>query len=191
MQKDKWNNIHFEGKHEDEKILHYCLPSKKQTVYELLKILMPMVFIYVLLTVLMFNDYIPFSVGVVIYVIITLGVGGAVGYKLYRAHNNFLYITSKRILFHGMEGLFKDYVKKISYDNVRNVNYFTGSILGKIFNYGTLEIQSSHGGIGDITVYHIDNGKMLTHYIDKLIHIPVEERGNFPEFDANYFKDWK
>ncbi len=90
-----------------------------------------------------------------------------------------------------MEWLFKDYVKKISYDNIRNVNYFTWSILGKIFNYGTLEIQSSHWWIGDITVYHIEHGKMLTHYIDKIIHIQAEERSSFPEFDPNYFKDWK
>jgi hypothetical protein len=32
---------------------------------------------------------------------------------------------------------------------------------------------------------------MLTHYIDKLLHMPQEERKNFAEFDPEYFKNWQ
>jgi hypothetical protein len=32
---------------------------------------------------------------------------------------------------------------------------------------------------------------MLTHYIDKLLHMPQEERQKFAEFDPEYFKNWQ
>jgi hypothetical protein len=40
-------------------------------------------------------------------------------------------------------------------------------------------------------VYHIENGKMLTHYIDKVLHLDPEDRKKFSEFDPEYFKNWK
>lgn len=181
----------FEGKHKDEIILHYCEPSNKQTYYEIFKILFPLLLLWVILTALMMNGILPEIAVIILFAIFTLWAGLSIWYKLHRASNNYLYITSKRVLFHGMEWLFKDYVKKISYENIRNVNYFTDSILWKIFNYGTLEIQSSHGWEWDIKVYHIEHGKMLTHYIDKLLHMPQDERINFAEFNPEYFKNWQ
>jgi len=190
MKKINLSELNFEWKHADEIILHYAQPSNKQTYYEIFKILLPMTILWVIFTVLMVNKIIPVFIAIILYVIFTVWSGLTIGYKLHRASNNYLYITSKRVLFHGMEWLFKDYVKKISYENIRNVNYFTGSILGKIFNYWTLEIQSSHGWDGDIKVYHIEHGKMLTHFIDKIIHLPQEDRKKFNEFDPEYFKNW-
>lgn len=185
------SELTFEGKHKDEIILHYCEPSNKQTYYEIFKILFPLLMLWVILTALMMNGILPEIVVIILFAIFTLWAGLTIWYKLHRASNNYLYITSKRVLFHGMEWLFKDYVKKISYENIRNVNYFTDSILWKIFNYGKLEIQSSHWWEWDIKVYHIENGKMLTHYIDKLLHMPQEDRKNFAEFDPEYFKNWQ
>ncbi len=111
-------------------------------------------------------------------------------YKLHRVKRNYIIITSKRVIFSGLDGFFKDYVKKITFDNIRNVNYFTDSFLGKIYGFGTLEIQSSHNGQSDIHVYHIPHGKLITHYIDKIISLPQEERKDFPAFDPAYFKNW-
>ncbi|MDP5039065.1 MAG: hypothetical protein NWP80_01305 [Candidatus Gracilibacteria bacterium] len=181
-------NITFEGKHIDEKILHFTKPSKIQTIYENIRILIPVLLIQTLSIFLYNYGILNIIYFIIFWIILDFATFLTIYYKIYRVNKNFLIITSKRILFHGMEGLFKDYVKKISYDNVRNVNYFTTSILGKIYNYGTLEIQSSHGGLGDITVYNINNGKMLTHYIDKIMHLTPDERTNFGEFDPNYFK---
>lgn len=191
MNKTNLSELNFDGKHADEVILHFCKPSNKQTYYEIIKILLPMLILLVIFTTMLVNEILPKVIVMVLFFIFTVGTGLTIWYKLYRASNNYLYITSKRILFHGMEWLFKDYVKKISYENIRNVNYFTDCILWKLFNYGTLEIQSSHWGEWDIKVYHIDNGKMLTHYIDKLLHMPLEERRGFSEFNAEYFKNWQ
>ena len=190
MKKINLSELNFEWKHADEVILHYAKPSNKQTYYEIFKVLFPMVILGIIFTILMANKIIPVFIAIILYIIFTIGSWLTVWYKLYRASNNYLFITSKRVLFHGMEWLFKDYVKKISYENIRNVNYFTNSILWKIFNYGTLEIQSSHGWEWDITVYHIEHGKMLTHFIDKILHLPSEDRKNFKEFDPEYFKNW-
>lgn len=191
MSEKKWENHSFEWKHVDEVILHYCKPSKKQTVLEIIKIILPIIIIEIFFTALAVKEIIPLFVLIIIFVLLTTSLGLTIWYKLYRAGNNYLYITSKRILFHGMEWLFKDYVKKISYENIRNVNYFTDSLFGKIFKYGSLEIQSSHGWEWDIRVYHIENGKMLTHYIDKIIHLSADQRWEFAEFDPQYFNNWK
>jgi hypothetical protein len=32
---------------------------------------------------------------------------------------------------------------------------------------------------------------MLTHYIDKVMHLSPDERNEFAEFDPEYFKNWK
>lgn len=191
MSEKKWKWYSFEWKHVDEVVLHYCKPSKKQTVLELIKIILPIVIIEIIFTSLAVQKVIPLFVLVIIFVLLTTWMWLTIWYKLYRASNNYLFITSKRILFHGMEWLFKDYVKKISYENIRNVNYFTDSFFWKIFNYGSLEIQSSHWGEWDIRVYHIENGKMLTHYIDKVLHLDPDDRKKFSEFDPEYFKNWK
>lgn len=191
MSEKKWENHNFEWKHIDEVVLHFCKPSKKQTIIEIIKIIFPIIVIEIIFTTLTVSWYIPLFILIIIFVLLTTSLGLTIWYKLYRSGNNYLYITSKRILFHGMEWLFKDYVKKISYENIRNVNYFTDSFFWKIFRYGSLEIQSSHGWEWDIRVYHIENGKMLTHYIDKIIHLPTDERKDFSEFDPEYFKNWK
>ena len=191
MSEKKWSNHNFEWKHVDEVVLHFCKPCKKQTVIEIIKIILPIFIIEMIFTFMTVQWWIPLFVLIIIFVLLTTSLGLTIWYKLYRSGNNYLYMTSKRILFHGMEWLFKDYVKKISYENIRNVNYFTDSFFGKCFKYGSLEIQSSHGWEWDIRVYHIENWKMLTHYIDKVLHLPAEERKDFAEFDPTYFKNWK
>jgi hypothetical protein len=191
MKKINLSELSFEWKHADEVILHYTKPSNKQTYYEICKILFPMIILGIIFTALMVNNFIPVFIAVMLYVLFTVWSWLTIWYKLHRANSNYLFITSKRVLFHGMEWLFKDYVKKISYENIRNVNYFTDSILWKIFNYWALEIQSSHWWEWDIKVYHIENWKMLTHFIDKILHLSSEERKTFNEFDPEYFKNWK
>ncbi len=186
-QTGKYKHMSFEGKHADEVILYYCRPSWVQLKYELLKLLLPMLLIDIIFIVLFASDVI--NIGVLVFgcIIVTLLFAFSVFFKIYRARNNYLYITSKRVLFHGIEWFFKDYVKKINYENIRNINYFTESFIGKMFNFGALEIQSSHGWAGDIKVYHIHHGKMLTHYIDKLMSLSLTERARFAEFDIDYF----
>lgn len=186
-----WRHLHFEGQHVDEKILHFARPSKKQTIIEILKIILPMLIIISIIVAFAawWIIWVLWTTLLVFLVVIPASV--TIFYKLYRSKRNYLFITSKRVLFHGMEWLFRDYMKKITYENIRNVNYSTDSIWGKIFWYGTLSVQSSHGGEWDITVYHIEYGKMLTHYLDKVMSLPQEERNNFNEFDASYFKNWK
>ena len=190
MKKINLSELNFEWKHADEVILHYAQPSNKQTYYEIFKILFPLLILGIIFTALMMNGILPEIIVIILFAIFTLWAWLTIWYKLHRASNNYLYITSKRVLFHGMEWLFKDYVKKISYENIRNVNYFTDSILWKIFNYWTLEIQSSHGWEWDIKVYHIEHWKMLTHFIDKVLHLSPEDRKKFNEFDPQYFKNW-
>lgn len=34
----KWSHINFEGKHSDEKVLHYAHPAKIQTLFEISKL---------------------------------------------------------------------------------------------------------------------------------------------------------
>lgn len=184
----KYENFTFEWKHIDEKILYFTNPSKVQLRLEVFKIIIPILIIDTIFIVMFYYKF--FSVYIFIWLIFIFTIFSflSVFYKIYRTKNNYLYITSKRILFHWMNWFFKDYVKKISFENVRNINYFTVSFFWKIFWYGNLEIQSSHWWLGDITLYHIENGKMLAHYIDKLISLTPEERKNFSEFDPNYFK---
>lgn len=186
-----WRHIHFEGKHIDEKVLHFARPAKVQTIFEVFQVLIPLLVIVIIFISTWSLELLSWASTLFIIILISLFAGITIGYKLYRAKRNYLYVTSKRILFHGIEWLFKDYVKKITYENIRNVNYSTDSLLWKIFWYGTLSIQSSHGGEGDITVYHINYGKMITHYIDKVISLTPEQRSEFAEFDASYFKTWK
>jgi hypothetical protein len=190
MNKIDLSSIHFEWKQQDEVILHYAHPSKIQTYIEILYVIIPMLISWWIIIALLFNKILPLIVWIILFVVFTTIAWLAIWYKLYRANNNYVIITSKRILFHWIEWLFKDYVKKINYNNVRNVNYFTQSLIGRIFKYWMLEIQSSHWWEGDITVYHIRNGKLLTHYIDKLIHLTSHERDNFSPFDPEYFKNW-
>lgn len=180
-------NLTFEWKHFDEKILHYTKPSKVQTIYENIRIIIPVMIIQICSIFLLTYEIINLSTLIFLWIILDLSTFITVAYKVYRVNKNFLIITSKRILFHWMEWLFKDYVKKISYDNIRNVNYFTTSILWRFYNYWTLEIQSSHWWTGDITVYNINHWKMLTHYIDKVMHLNQEQRNTFQEFDPDYF----
>lgn len=183
-----YSHISFEGKHIDEKVLHIARPARIQTVYEMIRVGLPALVTIILLIILFSYQIIALSTlwivtgGILLFLIITLS------YKLYRVRRNYLYITSKRVLFHGIEGLFRDYVKKITLDNIRNVNYFTEHVVGKIAGYGTLEIQSSHDGMSNIIVYHIPHGKLLTHYIDKIISLSPDDRAQFPEFDPDYFR---
>lgn len=186
-----WRHIHFEWQHVDEKILHFVRPSKIQTIIEVLNIVLPLLIIIIVILSFWWANFISFLWTFILLLTVIIPASLTVFYKLYRAKRNYLYITSKRVLFHGMEWLFRDYIKKITYENIRNVNYSTDSLWGRIFGYGTLNVQSSHGGEGDITVYHIEFGKMLTHYIDKVISLSPEERTNFSEFDTSYFKNWK
>ena len=180
--------MHFEWQHIDEVILYYCRPSKAQLYYELSKIWIPFVIIMGLWIVLYLKGIIAIGVMSLLSVILTWLFVFSVFYKIYRARNNYLYITSKRILFHGIEWFFHDYVKKIHYENVRNINYYTESIFWKIFGFWAFEVQTSHGRRGNIRVYHVHHWKMLSHYIDKLISLSPDERKKFGEFDVDYFK---
>lgn len=187
----KYSNLHFNWKHQDEKILYFCKPSNVRLKLELTKLLLPFLIIIGIFSTL-------FIYKIINIWFLLIAIFSALGfflfsffYKTYRYRNNYLYITSKRVLFHWLEWFFKDYIKKISYENIRNINYFTESFMWRIFKYGTLEIQSSHWWEWDIKVYHINHWKMLTHYIDKLISLSKEERVDFREFDPAYFKNWK
>lgn len=187
----KFADLSFEWKHMDEVVLHYCRPCAVQTKYELLKLIIPMMIVDIILVSLFFSGALSLLLMVSGIWIIAFFFTYSIFYKTYRAKNNYLFITSKRVLFHGIEWFFKDYVKKISIENIRNINFFTESMIGRMFDYGTLHIQSSHGGKWDIKVYHIKDGKMLTHYIDKLMSLSPENRSKFSEFDPDYFKNWK
>jgi len=187
----KYSNLHFEGKHEDEKILYFCKTANIRVKIEILKIIIP--FILMVVIICLIYLYKSFSVLVLSLILIVLTIIFLLSlfYKIYRVKNNYLYITSKRILFHWLEWFFKDYVKKINYENIKNINYFTESFIWRIFNYWTLEIQNWYWIDTDIKVYHINYWKMLTHYIDKLISLTKEKRESFGEFDPDYFKNWK
>ena len=187
----KWEHIKFEGKHADEKVLHFAHPAKVQTIFEISKL----VFALLVVELIIFSIW---QINIISLWVITSIMGAvwligllSIFYKSYRTKNNFLYITSKRIIFHGINGLFWDHVRKITLDNIRNVDYRTESLLGRIFGYGTLMVQTSNDTGWDNHIWHINDAKLLTHYIDKIISLSLEERINFNEFDASYFKNWK
>lgn len=187
----KWEHIKFEGKHADEKVLHFAHPAKTQTIFEISKL----VFALLVVELIIFSIW---QVGilsswVIIFVMITIWIIGILSilYKTYRTKHNFVYITSKRIIFHGINGLFWDHVRKITLDNIRNVDYRTESLLWRICGYGTIMVQTSNDTWWDNHIWHINDAKLLTHYIDKIISLTLEERAEFNEFDASYFKNWK
>ena len=185
----KWDGFSFEWKQIDEKVLHFSRPAKIQLIYEICIIGLPLIMIDIIILSL----WIYFSISwwilwLTIFIITFIGVLSIL-YKMYRTKRNYIIITSKRIIFHGIKWLFNDYMKKIHYENIINVNYFTQNLVWKIFKYWTLEIQTSHSWLWDITMYNIENWKMLTHYIDKVISISQEERNNFWEFNPRYFKE--
>lgn len=186
-----WSHIHFEGKHVDEKVLHFARPAKAQTILEVSKIIIALIVIELVMTGIYWLGL--FSWGLTILVMSVLGVIAIISifYKLYRIKRNFLYITSKRIMFHGINGLFGDHMRKITLSNIRNVDYQTESLLGRICGYGTLIVQTANDTGGDNHIWHINDARMLTHYIDKLISLKEEDRSEFNEFDASYFKNWK
>ncbi len=185
-----WSHLSFEWKHVDEKILHFSGPSPIRTRYEVFRILFPSVIVTIIIIFLGVYSILSSATTTFLVIGILLFMAFSTWYKLHRVKRNYIIITSKRVIFSGLDGFFKDYVKKITFDNIRNVNYFTDSFLGKIYGFGTLEIQSSHNGQSDIHVYHIPHGKLITHYIDKIISLPQEERKDFPAFDPAYFKNW-
>lgn len=187
----KYSNINFEWKHIDEKVLYFARPSKKQTIFELLKIIIPVIFIEIIFIVLWAKEILSWWLATFVIVFIFISAIITVFYKIYRSKRNFLYITSKRILFHWIEGLFNFYMKKISYENIINVNYFTTSLLWRIFKYWTLEIQTPHGWLSDIHIYNIEYWRLLALYIDKLMSLSQDEKNNYYEFDPLYFKNYK
>ena len=186
-----WSHITFEGKHSDEKVLHFAHPAKIQTVSEVSKLVFALIVVEIIIYILwrseILSNGIVFSIMAGVFVLWVLSTL----YKIYRTKNNFLYITSKRIIFHGINGLFWDHVRKITLDNIRNVDFRTESLLGRIFGYGTLIVQTSNDTGWDNQIWHINDAKLLTHYIDKIISLKLEERSNFNEFDSAYFKNWK
>lgn len=184
----KYSSLTFEWKHIDERILYFANPSNARLKIELIKIIFPFLFIIIIFFAFCYYSKISINIFFIFSLIIFLFFSFTVFYKIYRTKNNYIYITTKRILFHWIDWFFKDYVKKISYENIRNINYFTWSFFWKIFKYWNLEIQSSHWWDWDIKFYHIKNWKMIAHYIDKLISLSPEERKNFKEFDPDYFK---
>lgn len=186
-----WSHITFEGKHADEKILHFARPSKKQTIFEISRIIIPVMLIIIIFSVLFSKDIIWWGIFLITITSFIIGSAVAVMYKIYRTNRNYMYVTSKRILFHWIEWLFNDYMKKVAYENIVNVNYFTDSLLWRIFWYWTIQIQTAHSWLWDIMIYNIEYWKMITLYIDKIISLPNEERASFNEFDVRYFKDWK
>lgn len=187
----KYSNITFDWKHIDEKVLYFARPSKKQTVFELLKVVLPVLLVETVFIILWSNQILSGWLATFIIVSIFILTIITVAYKIYRSKRNYFYITSKRIFFHWIEWIFNDYMKKVSYENVINVNYFTNSLLWRIFKYGTLEVQTAHSWLWDIHIYNIEYGKMLALYIDKLMSLSQEERNDFYEFDPNYFKNSK
>lgn len=188
---EKWTQKSFEWKHADEKVLHFSHPHKMQTIWEISRIVFAFLFVGLILILIWSTGIMWKSVLVFIGIMIFWVTAFSVWFKLYRAKRNYLYITSKRILFHGIRWLFKDHVRKITLDNVRNVDFQTESLLWKIFWFGTLIVQTANDTWGDNKIWHIQDAKMLTHYIDKVISLSQEERNNFAEFDASYFKNWK
>jgi len=82
-------------------------------------------------------------------------------------------------------------MRKITLDNIRNVDYRTESLFGRIFGYGTLVVQTANDTGWDNHIWHIKDARMLTHYVDKLMSLSIEDRKDFSEFDASYFKNWK
>lgn len=186
---DKWANLYFEWKLIDEKVLHYSKPSKIQLIYEISIISIPILFIVVVF-LLIWNYFNLNSWTLVLISILILSIWWFnIFYKIYRTRRNYIIITSKRILFHWIKWFFNDYMKKIHYENIVNVNYFTANLIWKFFWYWTLEIQTSHSWMWDIVMYHIENAKNITHYIDKLISLNPEQRNDFGEFNPNYFKE--
>ncbi len=185
-----WSHIQFEGKHVDEKVLHFARPAKAQTILEVSKMLIALLLIEgVILGIFWLGiSSLMFTLWSLIVIAVIAGI--SIFYKLYRIRHNFLYITSKRIMFHGIEGLFGDHMRKITLNNVRNVDYKTESLIGKICGYGTLVVQTANDTGGENHIWHIHDARMLTHYIDKLISLSPEERSEFSEFDASYFKNW-
>lgn len=188
MSNNNFSHITFEWKQIDEVILYACHWSKIQLAYELFKIITPSIIIVLLLIILWVYWFIWLWTLILLILWLLIFWASSSVYKYYRYSHNYLYITSKRILFHWLNWFFWDYVKKINYENIRNVNFFTESFIWRIYKYWTLEIQSSHWWVWDITVYHIESWKMLTHYIDKIISLKPEERNTFSCFDPNYFK---
>jgi membrane protein YdbS with pleckstrin-like domain len=96
----KWDKISFEGKHIDEKVLHYCRPSKYQTFYEILKIEIPVLLISIIFILVSLYEILSFSITLPIIALLWVVSSLTVAYKIYRSKNNYLFITSKRILFH-------------------------------------------------------------------------------------------
>ena len=186
-----WSHITFEGKHSDEKVLHFAHPAKIQTIFEVSKLILAL-FVVELIIFLIWKTEIVSS-SMMISIMLIIGIIGIISicYKLYRTKHNYLYITSKRIIFHGINGIWWDHVRKITLDNIRNVDYRTESLIGRIFGYGTLMVQTANDTGWDNNIWHINDAKLLTHYIDKIISLSPEERSSFNEFDASYFKNWK
>lgn len=187
----KWSHIKFEGKHVDETVLHFAHPAKVQTVFEISKLVFAILIVEAIIYGVGQVDIV--SSGVITSIMLAIWVVGffSIFYKIYRTKNNFLYITSKRIIFHGINGFFGDHVRKITLDNIRNVDFRTESLLWRICGYGTLMVQTSNDTGWDNHIWHINDAKLLTHYIDKIISLDLEERSKFSEFDASYFKNWQ
>ncbi len=186
-----WSHIQFEGKHVDEKVLHFAWPAKAQTVLEVSKIVIALLVIELIVFAIFLSGLISWWILASIMIGLFVIAGISILYKLYRIKNNFLYVTSKRIMFHGINGLFGDHMRKITLDNIRNVDYRTESLFWRIFWYGTLVVQTANDTWWDNHIWHIKDARMLTHYIDKLMSLWTEERKDFNEFDASYFKNWK
>ncbi len=186
-----WEHINFEWKHSDEKVLHFAHPAKVQTVLELSKLVFALLVVEAIIYIIGRTELLSWSmVYLIMGIILVIGILSLL-YKFYRTKNNFLYITSKRIIFHWINGLFWDHVRKITLDNIRNVDFRTESLLWRIFWYGTLMVQTSNDTGWDNHIWHINDAKLLTHYIDKIISLDLEERSKFNEFDATYFKNWQ
>jgi len=185
-------DIYFDWKQEEEKILHFCWTSKIQLFLELLKIAFPSIAIVSLVWVIIIFNFVPLFWGIILMILFWSIWLFSILYKKYRYKQNYFIITSKRILFHGTNWWFWDYIRKINIEKRVDTNFYTKSIFWRIFKYWTLKVRSETWWIKwEIKIYHLVYGKMISHYIDKLCSLSEEERKVFNSFDPDYFKWWK
>jgi len=97
-----WSHIHFEGKHIDEKVLHFAGPARAQTILEVSKLIIALIFIELIVFSIYWSSLMGLGLTITIMAALLLVAASSIIYKLYRIKNNFLYVTSKRIMFHGI-----------------------------------------------------------------------------------------
>lgn len=67
----KYDNLTFEGKHIDEKILYFSNPSKIQLKIELFKIILPLILVDLIFVLLYFYNVFSFVWFIILFLIFT------------------------------------------------------------------------------------------------------------------------